>query len=418
MHDSKIASRLRAQIVGFSGEVSKGLCKPARRFVAEAVYGIQACQSVMLSEIGRALNEEITLKKTETRLSNELRRSGLGDHLVRNLLKKASGRIGLDTLLVLDISDITKPYAQSMEYMARVKDGSTGGFGNGYWTLQVIGAELDEVKVTPLYHHLYSHVAPGFESENTEILRCVGKISQYTQDRGIWVVDRGGDRRKLYRPLLDMGLRFIIRLIGTRHVDCGGKRVLVRDLAARCPMLYTDRYVIERDGKERVYLIEYGYRRVKLPGRREKLTLVVVRGFGEEPMMLLTNVQVKRSRRSCSFILDSYIRRWQIEETIRCMKQSYDVENVRVLSYERLQNLMVLVLCAMYFASVYLGDRARMRILVHHALRAARRLFGIPDFRYYAVADGIKRLLEGLRRPFVARLVSDHAQLQPNLFDP
>lgn len=418
MYDSRIAMRLRDQIAQFSGELSYGLCKPARRFVAEAIYGIQARQSVMLSEIGRALSEEIPLKKTETRLSNELKRSYLGDRLVGNLLRKASERVGLDTLLVLDLSDITKRYARHMEYLARVRDGSTGVLSNGYWTVQVIGAELEEVKVTPLYHHLYSHVAPSFESENTEILKCVKQINRHTEGRGIWVVDRGGDRRKLYRPLLELGQRFIIRLMGTRHVVCGGRQVLVRELAERCPMLYADRVVKEDDGRERVYTIEYGYRRVKLPGRQEKLALVVVRGFGETPMMLLTNVQVMRSRRSCSFILDSYIRRWQIEETIRCMKQSYDLENVRVLSYERLQNLMVLALCAMYFASVYLGDRARARILAHHALRAARRLFGIPDFRYYALADGIRRLLEGFSRPFIARFGSGHSLLQPNLFDP
>ena len=64
MDDSRIASRLRDQIVQFSGELSGGLTKPARRFVAEAIYGIQARQSVLLSEIGRALNEEIRLKKS------------------------------------------------------------------------------------------------------------------------------------------------------------------------------------------------------------------------------------------------------------------------------------------------------------------------------------------------------------------
>ena len=418
MDDSRIARKLRDQIVRFSGELSHGLTKPARRFVAEAIYGIQARQSVVLSEMGRALNETIRLKKTETRLSNELRRSGLGAHVTENLLTMASRRVRRDTLLVLDPSDIIKPYARSMEHMTRVRDGSTGRLGNGYWTLQVIGVELDEVRVTPLYHRLYSHVAPGFESENTEILKCVDQISRHTEGRGIWVVDRGGDRRKLYKPFLDMGLRFIIRLIGTRHVVCGGRRVLARDVAERCPMLYADRVVKEDDGKERVYRIEYGYRRVKLPGRREKLTLVVVRGFGEEPMMLLTNVEVKRSRRSCSFILDSYLRRWQIEDTIRCMKQSYGLENVRVLSYCRLQNLMVLALCAMYFAAVYLGDRARLRILAHHALRAAQRLFGIPDFRYYALADGIRRLLGGVRKPFDARQASGQPQVQISLFDP
>ena len=96
MDDSRIAARLRAQIVGFSGELSKGLCKPARRFVAEALYGIQARQSVMLSEIGRALNEEISLKKTETRLSNELRRPLLGDVKADLIVDRCAGLV-LDT---------------------------------------------------------------------------------------------------------------------------------------------------------------------------------------------------------------------------------------------------------------------------------------------------------------------------------
>ena len=105
--------------VGKKGELSSGLTKPARRFVAEVIYGIQARQSVLLSEIGRSLNETIALKKTETRLSNELRRVGLGDHLMENLLSVARKRISEDTLLILDPSDITKQYARSMEYMGR-----------------------------------------------------------------------------------------------------------------------------------------------------------------------------------------------------------------------------------------------------------------------------------------------------------
>jgi len=371
----------------------------------------------MLSDIGRSLNERIALKKTETRLSNELKRVGLRERVMENLLRKAGGRIGEETLLALDISDISKPYARGMEYMAQVRDGSTGELSRGYWTLQVIGAELEEMRVTPLYGHLYSQLAPGFVSENEEILGAVDTVSRHTEGRGIWVMDRGADRRKLYGPLLDRGLRFIVRLVGDRHLICSGRAVLARELAGRCSTLYADRYVREESGRESIYTIEYGYRRVRLPGRSEKLTLVVVKGFGQEPMMLLTNVEVRRTRRSCSFIVQSYIRRWQIEDTIRCTKQSYGVENVRVLSYERLQNMMVLVLCAMYFAAVYLGDRARLRILAHHALVAARRLFGIPDFRYYALADGIRKLLEGVRRPLLARGGTGPPELQTSFFN-
>jgi hypothetical protein len=37
--------------------------------------------------------------------------------------------------------------------------------------------------------------------------------------------------------------------------------------------------------------------------------------------------------------------------------------------------------------------RAKLEILALHVLKAAKRIFGIPDFRYYALADGIKEVL-------------------------
>ena len=41
MHNTKIARRLRTRIGRFSGDLSKGLCIRAQRFVSEMVYGIQ-----------------------------------------------------------------------------------------------------------------------------------------------------------------------------------------------------------------------------------------------------------------------------------------------------------------------------------------------------------------------------------------
>jgi hypothetical protein len=108
MNDSRIRGKLRAQLVRFSGELSRGLCMTARRFVCEVLYGITASESVMLNEIGRTLNEEISLEKTETRLSSQLERVKLKECVERNVLSLGAGRIGRDTLLIVDISDITK----------------------------------------------------------------------------------------------------------------------------------------------------------------------------------------------------------------------------------------------------------------------------------------------------------------------
>jgi hypothetical protein len=69
MDYSRIARKLREQIAGFSRELSRGLPKTAERFVRETVYGTQESQSVVLTEIGRTLEEPASIKKVEERLS-------------------------------------------------------------------------------------------------------------------------------------------------------------------------------------------------------------------------------------------------------------------------------------------------------------------------------------------------------------
>lgn len=52
------------------------------------------------------------------------------------------------------------------------------------------------------------------------------------------------------------------------------------EVAVRCRMKY--RHTVT-DGKEKVYRLQFGARRVRLPGQAQPLTLVVVRGFGRSP---------------------------------------------------------------------------------------------------------------------------------------
>jgi len=74
MYYAKTASKVREQIIKFSGELSAGWPKVARRFLAETIYGIQARQAVHLTEIARSLGEKIALKKTQYRLCRQLGR--------------------------------------------------------------------------------------------------------------------------------------------------------------------------------------------------------------------------------------------------------------------------------------------------------------------------------------------------------
>lgn len=419
MYFARTAHKLREQMVRFSGELSTGLPKVTRRFVTEMIFGIQARGSVRLTEVGRALGEKISLKKTEERLSRQLGRRGLERRIQRRLIEQASGRIEDDTLLVLDLSDVTKKYAEKMENLGRVRDGSEKELTWGYWTLNIVGANTKGTKLVPLYGRLFSHVVAGHESENIEIREAIGEVAEVLGHRGIWVMDRGGDRGYLFKYLLSAKHRFLVRLRADRGLLTAQGRASALDLARSCPMLFHETMVKEEAGQERLVHLACGMRKVRLPDRREELTLVVVKGFGQEPLMILTNLPVRRSRKSVWHVAQSYITRWRIEDVIRFVKQSYRLEDMRCLTYHRLQALMALVTAAAYFAAVYLGLRMKLRVLANHVLRASKRVFGIPDFRLYALADGIKQFLfsqtQGLKRFFE---LQDQLPIQPKLFDP
>lgn len=402
MQTTRIAEKLRAQIHQFLGILSPHFSKPKLKFLEQMLFGVSASQDCKLSQVARALGETILLKKTEERLSRHLATPGLGRTVQRQIVAQAAGRVKADTLIVVDPTDVRKPYAEAMPHLARVRDGSTGQLVNGYWACVALACEPAQRRVLPLMQELWSAAAPDFKSENTQLLAIIDTVAEATAKRGVYVLDRGGDRMKLYEPLLARGYRFIIRLRGDRHLAVRGRCRSAADLGRGVRMRYAETVVREASGGEKKVHLEYGFRRVRLPGRPEvELTLVVVKGFGQEPLLLLTNVTVKATRRSVWWVVSGYLTRWLVEETIRFIKQSYQLEDLRVLHYERLRNLAALVMAAAYFAAVWLGESLKLAVLASRVSRVAKRFFGVPEFHYYALADGIAVLLSrlGLRCP-------------------
>ena len=390
---ARTAAKMRAHLEHFSGSLSAGLCRPARRFIAEAVYGIAARQSVRLTEIGRALEEPIALAKTETRLSRNLGRPELGDHVGQAILGAGSRKVGARTLLILDVSDIAKPYAEKMQYLARVRDGSTGAIADGYWLCQVVAVENEDTAIVPLMSTLYSQAAPDFVSENAEMKTAMAAVAEACNGRGVWVVDRGGDRSELYADLLAARRSFVIRQKGDRHLHWGLRTIETARLAADCPLSHATRIVRQENGQEISCRLDYGSRPVRLPEHPDKpLWLVEVRRLRTAPMMLLTDLPMRRNRKVLWWVVSAYLTRWRIEQAIRFVKQSYDLEDIRVLTYQRLRNLAVLVNAVAFFTAVVLGTRIKLEILATHLVTAAKRLFGIPDFRLDALADGIREV--------------------------
>ena len=395
MDSSITAFKVRAQLAGFLGIFSTRFSKPIQRFIGQMLFGIQAAQDVKLSQIGRELQEPIRIGKVENRLSRNLAHEGMAEKLHACILDHAAPSIHQDTLIIIDPTDIQKQYARKMDYLAKVWDGSKGELGEnlGYTGCMAVACESGARRMMPLALRLWSCEAPDFQSENAEVAAVVDFIAKRTNGRGIYVYDRGGDRINFFEHLLDANLRFIVRLVGNRNLIWRKKTLLADKLANNCRMLHASKVTFQSHGREIIVPIQIGVQEVSLPDRPETaLRLVVVKGFGEKPMMLLTNLRGTNSFRSLWQVVEGYVTRWRVEETIRYIKQSYRLEDLRVLTYERLKNMAALVLCAAHFAASWLGQGEKLNILVSHVVKLSQRIRDTPEFFYYAIADGVRRL--------------------------
>jgi Transposase DDE domain len=396
--ERKAPAVIRNQVVQFSATIAIGLSKPLRKFVAQMLFGILASSDVKFSNIARSLNEEIRLVKTETRLSRNAKAKGIAESLTQALIREGARWIKDDTVLAIDISDIAKEYAKKMQYLGKVRDGSKGELTMGYWLLGVVGAEVSGKRLTPLFMELYSQKAEDFESENSQILNAIDQVRSSLGARGIWTIDRGGDRGTILDGLLSRSAQFVIRAMGNRDVRDGrGRR---RNLAAlaygmTCPDEFE--FVTDENGANRRRRVRIGCRTIRLPDHKEELTLVVIKGFGEKPMMLLCRVNDKKPHE----ILEIYLTRWKIEDSYRVLKSGYHIEDIRARSYNGLRNVVALLMAAFYFLAAVLGERFELRILLQKILKRARRFYGTPTFKFYALADGLFNLLHrtGFTRP-------------------
>ena len=397
MNDTTIASKAKAQLAGFMGKVFTHFSKPARRFVEECIYGIQASGDTKLSSIVRAIDDDIRPIYTEKRLSRNLDDETLETSIADAVLKDGARSVGADTLLLVDPTEIRKEFAHAMEHVTLVRDASRSSkegrdvLVNGYHGCMVAACRIGGRKTVPLALRLWSSRAPGFKGENDEVLKILKAVYAATGGKGVTVYDRGGDRPAFYGYLIGNGRDFVIRLTGRNVLSWRGMHE-ASDLARECTMRHAHRVTFDSHGRECNVPVSFGAMPVRLPMHPGKaLHMVVVKGFGRDPMMLITSLPVSGSFESQWRVVDAYLSRWRVEETIRFVKQSYGFENIRVLSYARIRNMASLVLASAYFATVWIGRHARREVLAEHIKRLGKRLNEVPEFAAYAIADGIRR---------------------------
>jgi hypothetical protein len=233
------------------------------------------------------------------------------------------------------------------------------GIVNGYWLLEMY-ASLSHKNPVPILLEPFSHEEPYSPGQNPLVLRAVHKIFELTNNRGVLVADRGFDAGVILEDWLDSKYSFVVRLVGRRHLlrAIGDSEqfearqwipIASYQLAEQTPTLYRFHKLVKRKGKPTIRISQIGWVKVRLPGRKENLTMIVSRLAGcDTPLMLLTNLPVENLS-DAKRILRYYIRRWECEEAVRFLKNQVNLEKIRTFRWTAIRRLVLLAMLVMIY---------------------------------------------------------------------
>jgi hypothetical protein len=207
--------------------------------------------------------------------------------------------------------------------------------------------------------------------------------------RGTWLFDRGFDSGRFFAFLKSLTVAFVIRANAKRHVKdlSDGRTRALSTVAKRAlksaPMLWKRKYAGQ------ALLLKVGYARVVIPQTGQCLSLIVVEGFGKNPLLLVSSRMI-RSAADAVVWAKAYLKRWGVEEAGRLIKQAFDLENLRVLSWAGMQKL---VWCTLWAYGLLCQVRFQTKKTYSALLRVYPSFGPEPAFSYYRLAGAVRYVL-------------------------
>ena len=384
-----LIGQLKREIVNFSNKICKGLSKPEFKFVTDMFYGILECQEVHLSKIARALKENITLKKTIERLSRNLAELDDTEIITNNYIKNVKLDMTDRSILIIDDSDIAKPKSKVLESMCEIRDGSTEEITQGYHMLEMTALTPKHKMPIPVYSKIYSSKEEGFVSADEEVLKGLKYLSANFSKKEIRALDRGYDALCYYEYFFKNNEKFVIRAKKNRYVVHDGKTVNIMELAKKYKGKYKMQFKGKNGKKIEIKISIVPVKLYKYP--KKEINLVIVQGFGKEPMLLLSNLN-STDDRLAEVITKVYLMRWRIEEYYKFKKQQFKFEDFRVRTLKSIRNLNMILVALIGMLGI-LSEKQNTSKLAMEIIDSSKRIYGKKKFVYYAIADGIYEIL-------------------------
>ena len=422
----QFGKRIKAQLSKYIRRILPDAGIIGNRFVQDMTYGILKSGDVKTTNIARALDEEIDISDTVKRLYNNNSGRDYSTMIEQAIMGSYHSAFDADTVIAIDHSDLTKPYAQAMENLSIVRDGDKGTVGNGYNHVVVTASQLGTDNPVVIANSVWSkkdeHDAAETITQKT--LQIIGDIRASQGSQGVRVCDRFFDNKHYFKEFNDHGESYVIRAKVNRSllrvengkVIPGKENILSLAKGAKTRFSVSMRYW--KNGKwHPAKTIRIGCRKVFLPCINKMMTMVVIKGFGKIPMMLLTNIDIARKNHVLmQRVLKIYRARWICEEFIRFVKCEYSMEGIRCLNYQALKNTLGFLLLVTNFISKHIGYSRKIKPMKLKIIAKAKAIFHEhAKLLLYRIAAGIRELLENVPASFGSMATNFGDELQMEL---
>ena len=409
-NDSKERNNWKVRIVNSINKVSNLITKPQRKLMNEFIFGILSSGSVQISKICRTLKEPTRLHHTMKRLSRMLGKHG---HIAWEaedlLLNKIVPQLTDDMVVGIDPGDLNRNGSTKSENICKIRDGDKGTIVNGYPLITVVARCLKTQLTLPLLTRLLSSTTASYKSENNDIMQSMTRVRAYFKDKinPLWVIDRGGDRSKLWDFWIENDFRICVRAANLRYWTYSKGFGTAQQIAKRLPLKHYGK--LKKSSKNTV---KFGITKVCLKEHPNKvLYMVVVRHGKQQPLVLVTTDKV-RGRLQGEKLIQSYMSRWACEEGFRFCKQGFDLEGVQARKLNVLQNLVALSTFAWAILASHQQDGG---LLIDKARRQKPK--HKLTFPYYTLLSGLQALFVDAKMIFYDWWRKPKTDIQPIMGD-
>ncbi len=355
------------------------------RVLRGTVQGIIGAETLICAKIAAYSPELITesnnaeqrirrMVKGQTTKSSDLD----ADHLIERLQARGVEQLRDDdeVWVIIDPSELRKPYAKEMPDLMRVRALKGEGTVPGYRTINVLGVGKGGRRGI-LYHRLFSSEAEDFLSESKEIQAALHSVDEALADRRgkvTWLADSQFDDEAVWGTIWEQGNHLVCRI---KHQERLVEQALAGEDQERSEETWQTVPIAEAKGQAReiarirtdMVVRKRGQKYEKMqpvtaviaacpirvryqvdvrsrkdgPSRKKDVWLVVVtlENVGWEPWILVTDWPVV-DEESALKVFRMYRQRWAVEDSFKFTKQVLGWEDVQLLDLEGVRMLVAL----------------------------------------------------------------------------